>query len=330
VLSNNGLPALCTGMGKRKFAFVSVPVGSPLQSGAVTVGLVPRSRVSSAVALPVRHRPRSGWLGEHVKQVIRSSHRARWMSFIGGGGILGVGPSEMAVIMAVGWFVLGPTKLFSLSREVGTVLGNLRRSADEARSTFTDAMEMEVAAEQAKKLEAECGKEGADVDGKEDTEGEAASPVDTYSGDAVNSEQSKVNADDDEEVPDSLREVALASARGPAPLGDLDVPARTMGPSKFSENGFGGLEARDEESSSEDIFSRKRFLDQLQRSSDPAQIPDLDLDADDVEAAEEDVEVARLEYELAKARLAAKRKREQALARNGTSDDAVGKVGPSV
>jgi Sec-independent protein translocase protein TatA len=229
----------------------------------------------------------------------------KWMAFLGGGGILGVGPSELAVIMAVGWFLLGPTKLFSLSRDVGKIIGDIRRSADEAKSTFTDAMEMEVAAAEAKRLAAESGSEKQDkldekVNIRNEAELQKARAVDDADG-----------TDKDEEVSETLREVALASAQGPAPLGELSVPNRTAEASRFPNQEFGGLDLRDNQVLSEDILSRQRFLDQLQRASDPEQVPDLDVEADALEAAEEDLEVARLEYELAKARLAARRKHEQ-------------------
>jgi Sec-independent protein translocase protein TatA len=88
---------------------------------------------------------------------------ARWTAQFGGG-FLGVGPSEAAVILLVGWFVLGPQKLLTLSRDVGRIVGDLRRAADDAKNTFTEALEIETAAEQ-EKLESEAAeKVNANVD----------------------------------------------------------------------------------------------------------------------------------------------------------------------
>jgi Sec-independent protein translocase protein TatA len=290
-------------MAKRKVAFVSSPVTCLRYTGT---GAVSHPRIGATFALAERCRPRSEWFGKHLKLGIRSPPRMKWMAFLGGGGILGVGPSEMAVIMAVGWFLLGPTKLFSLSRDIGKVIGDIRRSANEAKTTFTDAMEIEVAAAEAKRLAAESGNENRD---EQDENAEVQGEAELQKALAVDDAES---TDVDEEVSEAFREVALSSAKGPAPLGELSVANRTAEASRFPNQEFGGLDLRDnDQGASEDILSRKRFLDQLQRASDPEQVPDLDVEGDSLEAAEEDVEVARLEYELAKARLAAKQKREK-------------------
>lgn len=59
------------------------------------------------------------------------------------GGFLGVGPAEVFVIAAVGWLVLGPQRLYQVARDAGKVLGQLRRTADDAKSSFTDALEVD-------------------------------------------------------------------------------------------------------------------------------------------------------------------------------------------
>ena len=41
-------------------------------------------------------------------------------------GLFGLGPPEIAVILAVGGFVLGPTKLAELARDFGKVAGELK------------------------------------------------------------------------------------------------------------------------------------------------------------------------------------------------------------
>ncbi len=70
----------------------------------------------------------------------------------GGGGILGVGAPEVFVIVAVGWFVLGPKQLLSLSRDIGKIIGDIRKATSEAQSTFTDAIETDLAVMEARKI----------------------------------------------------------------------------------------------------------------------------------------------------------------------------------
>lgn len=60
-----------------------------------------------------------------------------------GGGFLGVGPAEIFVIGAVGWLVLGPQRLYQVARDAGKVLGQLRKTADDAKGSFTDALEID-------------------------------------------------------------------------------------------------------------------------------------------------------------------------------------------
>mmetsp|Transcript_9729 Transcript_9729/g.41701 ORF Transcript_9729/g.41701 Transcript_9729/m.41701 type:complete len:426 (-) Transcript_9729:479-1756(-) len=68
--------------------------------------------------------------------------------YLGGGGFLGVGPAEVVVVIVVGWLVLGPKELIRVSKEVGSLLGSLRQSADDARRTLTNALEMEALEEE--------------------------------------------------------------------------------------------------------------------------------------------------------------------------------------
>ena len=77
------------------------------------------------------------------------------------GGILGVGASEVVVILLVGWFLLGPEKLFSLTKETGRVLGQLRKTAYEAKDTFSEALDYEVMTQEAKKALEEGFTEGS-------------------------------------------------------------------------------------------------------------------------------------------------------------------------
>jgi len=63
----------------------------------------------------------------------------------GSDGFLGVGASEVVVIVAVGYFLLGPTELYRLAKEIGKLVTQLRATATEASSTFSEAMESQLA-----------------------------------------------------------------------------------------------------------------------------------------------------------------------------------------
>jgi len=57
------------------------------------------------------------------------------------GGIFGVGAPEVAVILLVGYFLLGPTELFKLTKEVGKLFNSAKTLATQATSTFESSME---------------------------------------------------------------------------------------------------------------------------------------------------------------------------------------------
>lgn len=73
--------------------------------------------------------------------------RARDAAMFGGsgGGFLGVGTPELAVIAAVAWAVLGPKELFKLTRQAGAFLGEWQQLGQQARDQFQAALETEIA-----------------------------------------------------------------------------------------------------------------------------------------------------------------------------------------
>lgn len=84
---------------------------------------------------------------------IRASTMNRRPTMVfGGGGFLGVGAPEVLVIIAVGWFVLGPKQLIQLSRDIGQIIGELRKTTSAARDSFTDAIETDIAIKEARKI----------------------------------------------------------------------------------------------------------------------------------------------------------------------------------
>jgi Sec-independent protein translocase protein TatA len=67
----------------------------------------------------------------------------------GGGGFLGVGTPEVAVIAAVAWAILGPKELFKLTRQAGAFLGEWQQLGQQARDQFQTALESEIAEDEA-------------------------------------------------------------------------------------------------------------------------------------------------------------------------------------
>uniref|UniRef100_A0A7S0PXQ3 Uncharacterized protein n=1 Tax=Coccolithus braarudii TaxID=221442 RepID=A0A7S0PXQ3_9EUKA len=66
------------------------------------------------------------------------------------GGFLNLGAPEVVVIGAVAWALLGPKELYRLAREAGSFLGEWQQLGRQAQSTFTDAIEREMAEDAAK------------------------------------------------------------------------------------------------------------------------------------------------------------------------------------
>jgi len=63
----------------------------------------------------------------------------------GSDGFLGVGAPEIVVICVVGYFLLGPTELYRLAKEVGKLVTQLRATATEASTAFSTTMEQQLA-----------------------------------------------------------------------------------------------------------------------------------------------------------------------------------------
>jgi len=53
--------------------------------------------------------------------------------------MFGVGPEELMLIMLVALLVLGPERLPKVARDVGKIVGELRRTSDELREDFLNA-----------------------------------------------------------------------------------------------------------------------------------------------------------------------------------------------
>lgn len=159
------------------------------------------------------------------------------ISMFGGGGFLGVGTQEVLVIAAVGWFVLGPQKLFALSKDIGRIVGELRKTAAEARETFTDAMESDML--ELENTQSTANGQGAEHSGnaslgsrssngpatEETHEGEVDQPLPTVA--ESDYAAVKVSTEEADETRrnflDQLQRVADPEQTAPSEVPDLDI-----------------------------------------------------------------------------------------------------------
>lgn len=251
----------------------STATGVPLAFAAG--GFAPARRARCASTFPRSGSLRTAWLdGGRIASAPAAAARPRHCPrmLLGGGGILGVGPQELMVVAAVGWFLLGPKQLLALSKDVGKLVGEVRKAADDARSTFSDALEADLAADAAE--EARRKAEGPVVAGPAPFDG---------------------------------GETPFAAGDADAPVGPVSAPTASAAPDVAASTAEFTAPSQPEPAPiAEDDPSRSNFLDQLQRAADPTQtapvddVPDLDVDAE--------VEVARLERQLLAARERLKRK----------------------
>lgn len=71
------------------------------------------------------------------------------------GGILGVGAPEIAVSLLVGYFVLGPSDLYKLVKEIGKFIQNFRTLGAEAATAFEGTMENQLELTELRKAQSE-------------------------------------------------------------------------------------------------------------------------------------------------------------------------------
>jgi Tat protein translocase TatB subunit len=53
--------------------------------------------------------------------------------------MFGVGPEELVLILIIALIVLGPERMPKVARDIGRVVGDLRRTSDELREEFLNA-----------------------------------------------------------------------------------------------------------------------------------------------------------------------------------------------
>lgn len=71
------------------------------------------------------------------------------------GGILGIGTPELFTILLVGYFVLGPSDLYKLTKEIGKFIQNIRTLGTEATKTFENTMENQMQFDELRKAQRE-------------------------------------------------------------------------------------------------------------------------------------------------------------------------------
>jgi len=86
----------------------------------------------------------------------RSTGSSTSLNVLGGdGGILGVGAPEIATILVVGYFVLGPSELYKLVKEIGKFVQNFRSLSTEASKQFESTMENQLELTELRKAQTE-------------------------------------------------------------------------------------------------------------------------------------------------------------------------------
>eukprot|EP00571_Detonula_confervacea_P009845 CAMPEP_0172299210 /NCGR_PEP_ID=MMETSP1058-20130122/1569_1 /TAXON_ID=83371 /ORGANISM="Detonula confervacea, Strain CCMP 353" /LENGTH=424 /DNA_ID=CAMNT_0013008571 /DNA_START=81 /DNA_END=1355 /DNA_ORIENTATION=- len=110
--------------------------------------------------------PRTATLGRHQRSPIiqprqpsssppsRSSSTTS-LNVLGQEGILGVGAPEIAVTLIVGYFVLGPSDLYKLVKEIGKFIQQIRTLGAETAQAFEGTMEDQLELTELRKAQAE-------------------------------------------------------------------------------------------------------------------------------------------------------------------------------
>lgn len=60
---------------------------------------------------------------------------------LSGGGILGVGTPEIIVVCAVGYFLLGPSELYKLAKEIGKLVAQARQALADSAAEWQNTMD---------------------------------------------------------------------------------------------------------------------------------------------------------------------------------------------
>lgn len=86
----------------------------------------------------------------------RNKRRSTELYFMGSdGGLLGIGTPELFTIVLIGYFVLGPSDLYKLVKEIGKNIQNFQNFATEATSTLESNLESQFQLEEIRKTQQE-------------------------------------------------------------------------------------------------------------------------------------------------------------------------------
>lgn len=110
----------------------------------VNSGFLGRALTFQPVSAKIQRDTRTGKKGTELGMFLGSD-----------GGILGVGAPEVATILLVGYFVLGPTELFKLTKEIGKFIQNIRTLGSEATKSFESTMENQLELQELRKAQSE-------------------------------------------------------------------------------------------------------------------------------------------------------------------------------
>lgn len=209
---------------------------------------------------------------------------------LGGGGFLGVGPAEVVVIVAVGWFLLGPTKLYALAKDSGKVIGELRKTADEARETFQEALEFD--------LEKDPEKESTVIADALTKQMSKAAEATGKRNDREPTSTENATSANTNDVPSIPAMVSVVDELKPIPskLEDVTIPVDSV-----TSTADDSIFPQAEQISDNELLS-PQFRDQIKRVNDPKQVPPSDVPDLDTTLDFEQQEVKRLEREYLEAR----------------------------
>ena len=114
------------------------------------------SSAASSSSYPTLHRRSSTTLfPPSSSSTPRPSTTTTTLHFGQDSGILGVGAPEIAVTLLVGYFVLGPSDLYKLVKEIGKFIQNVRTLGSEAAKSFEGTMENQLELTELRKAQRE-------------------------------------------------------------------------------------------------------------------------------------------------------------------------------
>jgi len=132
-------------------------------SQAAFVSNVPRSAKTNSLTKGLLGQTQSKFMGTKFVSMRASQPKTRRSGkgtelgmFLGSdGGLLGVGAPEVALTLLVGYFVLGPSDLYKLTKEIGKFIQNIRTLGTEATKSFESSMESQLELDELRKAQSE-------------------------------------------------------------------------------------------------------------------------------------------------------------------------------